>query len=47
MSRIERLTERAITFAIAEADEDLAVARLAFLYQGDHVGAPGSSRGPR
>ena len=35
MSRTERLTERAITFAIAEADEDLAVARLAFLAQGD------------
>jgi hypothetical protein len=37
MTRTERLTERAITFAIAEADEDLAVARLAFLAQGDHV----------
>jgi hypothetical protein len=37
MSRIERLTERAISFAIAEADEDLAVARLAFLAQGDHA----------
>jgi hypothetical protein len=37
MSRTERLTERAITFAIAEADEDLAVARLAFLAQGDHL----------
>jgi hypothetical protein len=37
MSRIERLTERAITFAIAEADEDLAVARLAFLAHGDHA----------
>jgi hypothetical protein len=36
MSRTERLTERAITFAIAEADEDLAVARLAFLAHGDH-----------
>jgi hypothetical protein len=36
MTRTERLTERAITFAIAEADEDLAVARLAFLAQGDH-----------
>jgi hypothetical protein len=30
MSRIERLTERAITFAIAEPNEDLAVARLPF-----------------
>jgi hypothetical protein len=35
MSRTERLTERAITFAIAEADEELAVARLAFLAHGD------------
>jgi hypothetical protein len=31
MTRIERLTDRAISFAIAEANEDLAVARLAFL----------------
>jgi hypothetical protein len=37
MTRTERLTERAITFAIAEADEDLAVARLAFLAHGDHA----------
>jgi len=37
MSRIERLTERAISFAIAEADEDLAVTRLAFLARGDHA----------
>ena len=37
MSRTERLTERAITFAIAEADEELAVARLAFLAHGDHA----------
>jgi hypothetical protein len=37
MRRTEHLTERAITFAIAEADEDLAVARLAFLAHGDHV----------
>jgi hypothetical protein len=36
MTRTERLTERAMTFAIAEADEELAVARLAFLAQGDH-----------
>jgi hypothetical protein len=28
MTRTERLTERAISFAITEADEDLAVARL-------------------
>jgi hypothetical protein len=37
MTRTERLTERAISFAIAEADEDLAVARLAFLAQGDQA----------
>jgi hypothetical protein len=37
MSRIARLTERAISFAIAEVDADLAVARLAFLAQGDHA----------
>ena len=34
MSWTERLTERAITFAIAESDEDLAVAHLAFLAHG-------------
>jgi hypothetical protein len=37
MTRIQRLSERAITFAIAEANEDLAVARLAFLAHGDHA----------
>ena len=37
MSRTERLTERAMTFAIAETNEDLAVARLAFLAHGDHA----------
>jgi hypothetical protein len=37
MTRTEHLTERAIIFAIAEASEDLAVARLAFLAQGDHA----------
>jgi hypothetical protein len=36
MTRIQRLTERAVAFAMAEADEDLAVARLAFLAHGDH-----------
>jgi hypothetical protein len=35
MTRTERLTEWAITFALAEADEDLAVARLAILAQDD------------
>ena len=42
MSRIERLTERAISFAIAEADEDLAVARLALLAQSDHAALDGA-----
>jgi hypothetical protein len=37
MTRTERLTERAMTFALAEPDENLAVARLAFLAQGDHA----------
>jgi hypothetical protein len=37
MTRTQRLTERAITFAIAEPNEDLAVARLAFLAQRDHT----------
>jgi hypothetical protein len=37
MTRIERLTERAITFAIAEPNEDLAVSRLAFLPHGDNA----------
>jgi hypothetical protein len=37
MTRTERLTQRAITFALAEADEDLAVARLAFRAHGDHA----------
>jgi hypothetical protein len=36
MTRIERLTERAITFAIAEPNQSLAVARLAFLAHGDY-----------
>ena len=35
MTRTERLTERAIGFAIAETDEDLALSRLAFLAQED------------
>jgi hypothetical protein len=37
MTCTECLTERAITFAIAETDEELAVARLAFLAQDDHA----------
>ena len=35
MTSIQLLAERAITFAIAEPNEDLAVARLAFLAHGD------------
>jgi hypothetical protein len=34
---LDRLAERAITYAIAEPDEDLALARLAFLAQDDHA----------
>jgi hypothetical protein len=37
MTRTQRLAERAITFAIAEPNEDLAVARLVFLAHGDHA----------
>jgi hypothetical protein len=37
MTRTARLTERAISFAIAEPNEELAVARLAFLAHGDHA----------
>jgi hypothetical protein len=37
MTRTQRLAERATSFAIAEVDEDLAVARLAFLAHGDHA----------
>lgn len=37
MTRTQRLAERAIGLAIAKADEDLAVARLAFLAHGDHA----------
>jgi hypothetical protein len=37
MTRTERLTERAISFTIAEPNEDRAVARLAFLAQDDHA----------
>ena len=37
MSRTARLIERAITFALAEADEDLAVAPLTFLAHGDQT----------
>ena len=36
MTRTERLAERAITFAVAEPNQDLAVARLAFLAHYDH-----------
>jgi hypothetical protein len=37
MTRIQRRTERAITFALAEPNEQLAVTQLAFLADGDHV----------
>jgi hypothetical protein len=37
MTRTDRLAERVITFAIAEPNEDLAVARLAFLAHCDHL----------
>jgi hypothetical protein len=44
LSRTEQLTERAITFAIAESDEDLTVAHLAFLA---HRGHPALDVNPR
>jgi hypothetical protein len=37
MSRIEHLTERAIALALAEPNEKLAVARVAFLAHGNHA----------
>src|SRR5829696_7293114 len=36
-SKVERLAERAIAFAVDEHDDDLAVARLAWLAQDDHA----------
>jgi hypothetical protein len=36
-SRIERLVERAMTFAVSEYDDDLAVARLAWLAHYDQA----------
>jgi hypothetical protein len=36
-SRVERLVERAMAFAIDERDDDVAVARLAWLAQDDHA----------
>lgn len=36
VSRVERLVERAMTFAVDEYDDNAAVARLAWLSQGDH-----------
>jgi hypothetical protein len=35
--KVERLVERAITFAVDEHDDGLAVARLAWLAQDDHA----------
>jgi hypothetical protein len=34
-SRVERLVERAMALAVDESDDDLAVARLAWLAQDD------------
>ena len=36
-SKVERLVERAMTFAVDEHDDGLAVARLAWLAQDDHA----------
>jgi hypothetical protein len=36
-SRLERLVERAMSFAVEEYDDDRAVGRLAWLAQGDHA----------
>jgi hypothetical protein len=36
-ARVDRLVERAMTFAVEEYDDDLAVARLAWLARGDLV----------
>jgi hypothetical protein len=36
-SRVERLAERALSFAVDERDDDTAVARLAWLAQDDHA----------
>jgi hypothetical protein len=36
-SRVERLVERAMTFAVDENDDDIAVARLAWLARDDHA----------
>jgi hypothetical protein len=37
VSRVERLVERAMAFAVDERDDDIAVARLAWLAQDDHA----------
>jgi hypothetical protein len=37
MSRVERLVERAIAFAVEEYDDDLAVARLGWLANDDQA----------
>ena len=37
VSRVERLVERAMALAIDERDDELAVARLAWVAQGDHA----------
>jgi hypothetical protein len=37
---VDRLVERAMTFAVDEYDDDLAVDRLAWLAQDDHAAGP-------
>ena len=44
-SKVERLVERAITFAVDEHDDGLAVARLAWLAQDDHAALEEASGG--
>jgi hypothetical protein len=39
---VERLVERAMTFAVEEYDDDRAVARLAWLAQDDHPALDGA-----
>jgi hypothetical protein len=36
-ARVARLVERALTMAVSEYDDDAAVARLAWLAQGEHA----------
>jgi hypothetical protein len=41
-TQVERLVERAMTIAVEEYDDDLAVARLAFLAQDNHAALDGA-----